>query len=182
MSLGWCVSVAAPWLNAQEGSSAARQSKAKEREPQESTLEEVATGPSVSCRLRLGCALASANPAAPPAAMASQTQERKVASMIWQCPLFALVLPVCKCLQAHSHRCFQVVQTSPTAQKQSPPLARRPPARSCPTTSSCACLVSVGHRERAERAGVKLGRKKKVNDRLDQLPDAAHPLATQVPG
>lgn len=86
----------------------------------------------------------------------------KLASMIWQCPIFALVLPVCKCLQAQSHRCFQVVQTSPTAQKQSPPLARHPPACSCPTTSSCACLVSVGHRERGERAELNWGERKKL--------------------
>lgn len=38
------MSVAAPWINVKEGSSAARQSKAKEQELQESTLKEVATG------------------------------------------------------------------------------------------------------------------------------------------
>lgn len=143
MSLGWYVSVAAPWINAQEGSSAARQSKAKEREPQESTLEEVATGPSVSCRLRLGCALASANPAAPPAAMASQTQERKVASMIWQCPLFALVLPVCKCLQAHFPQMLSGGANQPHCPKAEPSSCQAP---SCPLLPhhQLLCLPGVG--------------------------------------
>lgn len=71
------MSVAALWIDAKEGGSAARQSKAKEKELQESTLNEVATGPTVSCRLRLGCALASGDPATLPAAMASQTWEGK---------------------------------------------------------------------------------------------------------
>lgn len=71
------MSVATPWINAKEGSSAARQSKVTEQELQENILKEVAMGPSVSCRLGPGCTLASGDSAAPPAAIASQTPERK---------------------------------------------------------------------------------------------------------
>lgn len=88
--------------------------------------------------------------------------EEKLASMMWECPLFALALPVCKCLQAQSHRHFQVVQTSPTAQRQSPLLARHPPACSCPATSPCACLVSVGHKEKGERAELNWEERKRL--------------------
>lgn len=93
--------------------------------------------------------------------------------MIWQCPHFALALPVCKCLQAQSHRHFQAVQTSPTAQRQSPVLARHRPTCSCPTTGPRACLVSVGRNGNGERAELKLGGKNKANDGLDQPTDRA---------
>lgn len=70
--------MAPPWINAKEGSSAARQ---RQRALQKGTLNEEATGPSVSCRLRLGCVLVSGDPDAPPAAVDSQTQERKISSV-----------------------------------------------------------------------------------------------------
>lgn len=71
-------------------------------------------------------------------------------------------LPVCKRLQAQSHRHFQVVQTSLTAQRQSTPLARYPPACSCPTTGSRACLVSVGCKEKGERAELNCEERKRL--------------------
>lgn len=88
---------------------------------------------------------------------------------------------MCKRLQAQSCGHVQVAQTSPTAQRSS---FHQVSSRLLLPRHQPLCLPGVGgmRGEEGGHSGVKLGRKRKVNDGLDQLPDKAHPLAMQVPG